>query len=137
MKPLTAALFLSVALTGAACSDAVKAKAETSPPGAGTAPLPVDTSTATSETELGGTLNLNIGGSGQQSSSGRLLGSGGLNSSSESGIVLGAGGLGGGNFGEAPSLGIDLNDDTGAPVAGPAGNAAPASGDDDIVRLPN
>lgn len=138
MKPLTAILFLAIAATGAACSDTLKSKAEAAPASEGSEPLPVDTSTATSETELGGTLNLNIGGS-QASSSGRLLGAGGLGGASESGIVLGSGGLGGGSFGAAPDIGIELEDDNASALLNePAGQPQkPASDEDDIVRLPN
>lgn len=138
MKPLTALLFLTIAATGVACSDAVKSNAEAAPAPTGSEPLPVDTSTATSETELGGTLNLNIGGS-QASSSGRLLGSGGLSGSSDSGIVLGSGGLAGGNFGSGPDLGIELEEDDASSLLTAPGEQPkkPASDEDDIVRLPN
>lgn len=134
MKPLTVALLLGIAATGVACSDTVKSKAEATPVPAGEDPLPVDTSTATSETELGGTLNLNIGGSAQQDSSSRLLGTG-----NSSGVVLGSGGLGGGNFGEGPDLGIDLEEeeDPSSLLSQPATGAPATSEEDDIVRLPN
>ncbi|MFN3609873.1 MAG: hypothetical protein ACK4Y9_12490 [Hyphomonas sp.] len=131
MKPLTVALLFSLAATGAACSDTVKSTAEAAPPEGGA--LAVDTSTATSETELSGTLNLNIGP--QQESSSRLLGSGGLGGSTEGGVVLGSGGLGGGNFGESFDLGIDLEviEDPATPLGVPV----ETSQEDEIVRLPN
>ncbi len=134
MKPLTVALLLSLAATGAACSDTVKSTAEASPttPVEGD-PLSVDTSTATSETELGGTLNLNIGA--PQEGSTRLLGSGGLGGSEQSGVVLGAGGLGGGNFGESLDLGINL-DELEQPAM-PLDAPAEASDEDEIIRLPD
>lgn len=138
MKPLTAALLFSVALTGAACSDTVKSTAEAAPPSNGEEPLQIDTSTATSETALGGTLNLNIGGQ-RETEGTRLLGAGGLGSSSGQGSTLiGSGGLGGGNFGEAPDLGIqlELEDDDAASMLNAPADTKP-SGDDEIVRLPN
>lgn len=138
MKPLTAALIFSFAFTGAACSDSVKSTAEAAPASSGGEPLQVDTSTATSETALGGTLNLNIGG--QRDTEGtRLLGAGGLGSNGgSSGTLIGSGGLGGGNFGEAPDLGIrlELEDDDASSLLSAPGSTA-ASEDDDIVRLPN
>ncbi|MFN4183293.1 MAG: hypothetical protein ACK4M6_00780 [Hyphomonas sp.] len=131
MKPLTLALLFSFAATGAACSDTVKSTAEAAPVAGD--PLSVDKSTATSETELSGTLNLNIGA--PQDSSTRLLGSGGLGGSGESGVVLGSGGLGGGNFGQSFDLGIDL-DEIEDPVA-PLSVPAEPSDEDQIIRLPN
>nr|WP_290919732.1 hypothetical protein [Hyphomonas sp. 34-62-18] len=137
MKPLTAALLFSFALTGAACSDPVKSGAEAAPaaPVEGET-LAIDTSTASSSSELSGTLNLNIGQ--QQESSTRLLGSGGLGGSEESGVVLGAGGIGGGNFGESLDLGINLDEleVSDAPLNDPALPAAP-SDEDEIIRLPD
>lgn len=134
MKPLTAALLFSFAFTGVACSDSVKSTADAAPATSNGDPLPVDTSTATSETALGGTLNLNIGGS-RETESSRLLGAGGLSGNgSQSGTLIGSGGLGGGNFGEAPDLGIRIELDDEDPSAL---LAAPASDEDDIVRLPN
>lgn len=137
MKPLTAALLFSFALTGAACSDPAKSTAEAAPaaPVEGET-LPIDTSTASAGGELSGTLNLNIGR--QQDSGTRLLGSGGLGGSGQSSTVLGAGGLGGGNFGESLDLGINLDEleDPAAPLADPAQPAKP-SDEDEIVRLPN
>lgn len=137
MKPITVALLLSFAATGAACSDTVKSTAEASPP----APvegetLAVDTSTATSETDIGGTLNLNVGA--QQEGATRLLGSGSLGGSDQGGVVLGAGGLGGGNFGESLDLGITLEELEAAPGAELGTPAAPAlpSDEDEIIRLP-
>lgn len=137
MKPLTAALLFSFAFTGAACSDSVKSTAEAAPASSGGEPLQVDTSTATSETALGGTLNLNIGGS-REAEGTRLLGAGGLGANGSQGSTLiGSGGLGGGNFGEAPDLGIDLDLDDDASTLLSAPGSAAASEDDDIVRLPN
>lgn len=134
MKPLTVALLFSLAATGAACSDTVKPTAEAAPPAAteGDA-LSVDTSTATSETEMSGTLNLNIGA--PQEGAPRLLGSGGLGGSEQSGVVLGSGGLGGGNFGESLDLGINLDEleEPATPLDAPA----EASDEDEIIRLPD
>lgn len=132
MKPLTVALLFSLAATGAACSDPAKPTAEASAPAEGD-PLSVDKATATSETQLSGTLNLNIGA--QPEGSTRLLGSGGLGGSGESGVVLGSGGLGGGNFGESFDLGIDLNEieEPAAPLSVPA----ETTDEDKIIRLPD
>lgn len=134
MKPLTVALLLSFAAAGAACSDTVKSNAEAMPAEGGA--MAVDTSTATSETELSGTLNLNVGA--PQESSTRLLGSGSIGGSGESGPVLGSGSLGGPNFGESLDLGIELEEvqEPGSLLEAPA-EPAPASEDDDIIRLPN
>lgn len=133
MKPLTVALLFSLAATGVACSDTVKSTAEAAPPAAEADTLSVDTSTATSETDMGGTLNLNIGA--PQESSTRLLGSGGLGGSEQGGVVLGSSGLGGGNFGESLDLGIDLEELEQPPV--PMDAPAEASNEDEIIRLPN
>ncbi|PKP83070.1 MAG: hypothetical protein CVT79_03220 [Alphaproteobacteria bacterium HGW-Alphaproteobacteria-18] len=134
MKPLTVALLFSFAATGAACSDTVKSNADAAPKAAAEGdPLSVDTSTITSETELSGTLNLNIGA--PQESSSRLLGSGGLGGSGQGGIVLGSGGVGGGNFGQSFDLGIDLDEIEDPAAALDAPVLRPA--EDDIVRLPN
>ncbi len=139
MKPLTAALLLSFALTGAACSDSVKSTAEAAPPASSEEPLPIDTSTATSETALGGTLNLNIGGQ-RETEGTRLLGAGGLgNGSGQGSTLIGSGGLGGGNFGEAPDLGIrlELEEDDAASILNAPSDAQPPADEDEIVRLPN
>lgn len=136
MKPLTAALLLSLAAAGTACSDTVKSGAEAAPPAAAeNGALPVDTSTATSETELSGTLNLNVGP--PQDSSTRLLGSGGLGGSGENGVVLGAGGLGGPNFGESFDLGIEIeeSEDPSAALQAPQEPAEPSE-EDELIRLP-
>lgn len=137
MKPLTAALLFSFALTGAACSDPVKSGAEAAPaePVEGET-LAIDTTTASAGTELGGTLNLNIGP--QQESSTRLLGSGGLGGSEQSGVVLGAGGIGSGNFGESFDLGINLDEleVSDAPLNDPVLTAVPPE-EDVIIRLPD
>ena len=137
MKPLTVALLLSLAATGAACSDTVEPSAEAvaAAPAEGD-PLSVDTSTATSETELSGTLNLNVGA--PQESSTRLLGSGSLGGSGESSTVLGAGVLSGPKFGESVDLGIELDEmeDPAALLQAPSEPAEPAAEEDDLIRLP-
>lgn len=138
MKPLTVALLLSLAATGAACSDPVEPSTETlAEVSAEGDPLPIDTSTATSETELGGTLNLNVGA--PQESSTRLLGSGSLGGSGESSTVLGAGVLSGPKFGESVDLGIEFDEveDPAALLQAPSGTAAPAAEEDDLIRLPD
>lgn len=133
MKPMSTALLFSLLLTGAACSDPAKgaAAAEAPPPAE---PMEVEMTNATSGSEIGGTLNLNIGGA-SQSESTRLLGSGGLSGSGESSRLIGSGTLGGGNFGEGPDLGIELllEEDTEEPVAA---RADPPE-DDDLIRLPD
>lgn len=135
MKPITVALLLSLAATGAACSDAVEPSTEAvaAAPAEGD-PLSVDMSTATSETELSGTLNLNIGA--PQESSTRLLGSDSLGGSGESNTVLGAGVLSGARFGESIDLGIDLDEmeDAASLLEAPS---EPGAAEDDLIRLPD
>lgn len=133
MKPLTASLMLSLAVAGTACSDPVSGPSKETRDDT-QAVLTVDTETVTSETEIGGTLNLNLGGA--RDSGNRLIGSGGLSSGGNSGALIGSGGLGGGNFGSDPDLGINLDLGNGAitPLDQPAATGAL---EEDIVRLPD
>jgi len=129
MKPLTAALLLSIAVAGTACSDTVAEKTA-----AGTAP-PAEADTApaqTAETSASGTLNLNIGG--QRDTAPRLLGQG----AGQGGAIVGASGFGGGNFADAPELGIEIieEDDPAAALLAPGTGTAP-SDEDEIIRLPD
>ncbi len=123
MKPIAAVTFAALALAGAACSEsparaeAPAAEVQTVAAGedvTGTLNLSVPGSAAQSS-DTGGTLNLNIGGG-----------------SDQGGLMVGAEGFGGGDFGEAPSLDIDLEDASDdATLAPPADVTA-----DDLVRLP-
>lgn len=119
MKPLATLALASFVIAGSACSEAPATpavQATEAQPGpaasevSGTLNLSLPSSAGS---EAGGTVNLNVGGSADRG-----------------GLIIGAEGFGGGNFGEAPTLEIDFEDDDATLAVDPA---IPA---DDIVRLP-
>ena len=117
MKLTTSFAIVSLCLVGTACSEST---------GSEEAPAIIATETAQIEDEYSGSLNLNL----PSTTASQDTGSGTLNlrigqSGEDDGLLVGAGGFGGGQFEDAPSLGISLPDET---------PAAPAS-EDDIIRL--
>jgi hypothetical protein len=116
MKLTTSIAIVSFCLAGTACSE--NSSSEDA--------AVVATETAQVEDEYTGSLNLNL----PSSSAAQDTGSGTLNlrigqSDEDDGLLIGSGGFGGGQFEDAPSLGLSLPDDT----------AEPASSEDDVIRL--
>ncbi len=122
MKPIAVFALASVALAGSACSES---------PASPVAPA-AEIETVSAESEVAGTLNLSVPGgvSGSSDTGGTLnLNVGGA--SNRGGLIVGAEGFGGGDFGEPPSIEIDLDETSDVMLE--TDSAAPA---DDIVRLP-
>ncbi|RCL88822.1 MAG: hypothetical protein DBW63_03520 [Hyphomonas sp.] len=116
MKLTTSIAIVSFCLSGTACSE--NSSSEDA--------AVVATETAQVEDEYTGSLNLNL----PSSSAAQDTGSGTLNlrigqSDEDDGLLIGSGGFGGGQFEDAPSLGLSLPDDT----------AESASSEDDVIRL--
>ncbi len=116
MKPITALLLFSLAAVGTACSDTVEASAEE----------PAITETAEAGSEVQGSLNLNIGRTGE-AQSGMIVGS---NTGSSSGLIVGSAGTGP-QFEDVEGLGIEIQEETQILLDPPAESA-----EDEIVRLP-
>jgi hypothetical protein len=117
MKPIAALLLLSLAGAGTACSDTA---AKTTPE--------ATIETADAGAEVQGTLNLNIGKT--EGTAGRqIIGS---SSGASSGGLIVAPGATGGNFEDVQGLDIVIEDEPGSLL-----ETAPASDEDEIVRLPD
>lgn len=117
MKPITALFLLSFAAAGTACSDT-----------AGTTEPEATIETVAAETEVQGTLNLNIG-KAPEAPGRQIIGS---NTGASTGGLIVAPGATGGNFEDVPDLGIVIED-----IEDPLAAPAPKSDEDEIVRLPD
>lgn len=117
MKPVTALLLLSLAATGAACSDTVTA-----------APAEAEVTPAAAGGEVQGTLNLNIGRAGDGAGR-QIVGSGA--GAASGGLIVGPDSTGG-NFEGVQDLGIEIEE---APVD-PLAQPAPKSDEDELIRIP-
>lgn len=123
MKPITAILFLSLAAVGSACSDSVSGKGSEAD-----AAAPAETASA--ESEVQGTLNLNIG----RAPEGR----GGLNVSSGSidnsgGLIVGPSSTGG-NIADVEGLGVEIQDAPESVLDAPPPKDENA--EDELIRIP-
>lgn len=117
MKPITALLLLSLAGTGAACSDTVAAE-----------PAEAEVVTVAAGGEVQGTLNLNIGRAGDGAGR-QIVGSG--TDASSGGLIVGPASTGG-NFEGVQDLGIEIDEAPVDVLAPPA----PKSDEDELVRIP-
>jgi len=117
MKPITALLLFSLAGVGTACSDTVETAA---------ADEPATVETAGTDSEVQGSLNLNIGRTAEPQG-GLIVGS---NAGSSGGLIVGSAGTGA-QIDDVEGLGFEIVDDPEAIL-----DAPPESPEDDIVRLP-
>jgi hypothetical protein len=116
MKPITALLLFTLAGVGTACSDTVGAADEAAPAEVASAPA----------AEVQGTLNLNLGRSGE-SQARPIIGS---SANTGTGLIVGPSQTGG-NFEGVQDLGIDIEDAPHDPLATPE-----ESDEDDLIRIP-
>lgn len=117
MKPITALLLFSLTAVGTACSDTVETAS---------AEEPTTVETAGTDSEVKGSLNLNIGRTAEPQG-GLIVGS---NAGNSSGLIVGSAGTGG-NIDDVEGLGIEIVGDPDSLL-----DNQPKSDEDEIVRLP-
>ncbi len=122
MKPIAALALASFVLAGSACSEG---PANAVVPAAGIEP-------DAAEADVAGTLNLSIPATVNETGSpGGTINLNVGNATDRGGLLIGEEGFGGGDFGEAPSIEIGVEDTTGLAL-----ETDPAVPADDVVRLP-